>query len=225
MAFVVLWIVAFAVTSNRPESGDSDASIVDYYNSSGHRNRDLRRSSASWSAPLFFVWFLSALRTRRARAEGKAGGLTAAAFGGVARVDGALALSGRALHRASFARPDTSKFQLRPNTFRILNDVGYELLVGGTTVAVGDRGRDGAPEPARRAAAEVARLVSFLVALTDARRVRIIPILIWLGWMLVVSIVLIWKQETPERRGVGGRYVAAGAGALSRSVRSTSRVS
>ena len=49
---------------------DSDASIFEYFNSSGHRNRDIAAFLCALAAALFFVWFLSALvrgsRTPRA---------------------------------------------------------------------------------------------------------------------------------------------------------------
>ena len=41
VVFVALWVVAFVITNNTPGSGDSDTSIVDYYNQSGHRTRDI----------------------------------------------------------------------------------------------------------------------------------------------------------------------------------------
>ncbi len=204
VVFVVLWIVAFAVTNNTPESGDSDASIVDYYNSSGHRNRDIAAFFCVLVGALFFVWFLSALRTRLARAEGKAGGLTAAAFGG-GLVSAGLWLSAAALFTApSFARSDTSKFQLDPNTFRILNDVGYSFWFGGTTVAVVTVVATALLSLRAGPLPKWLAWLSFLVALTMLVAFVFIPILIWLGWVLVVSIVLIWKQETPEDAASAG---------------------
>ena len=81
VVFVATWVFAVAITSGTPSSDDSDTSIVDYYNSSSHRTKDAVALFCVLIGLLFFVWFLSALRTRLARAEGKVGGLTAAAFG------------------------------------------------------------------------------------------------------------------------------------------------
>ena len=61
--------------------------------------------------------------------------MTAAAFG-AGLVSATLWFSAAALFVSpSMARSDTSKFQLDADTFRILNDLGYTLWFGGTTIA------------------------------------------------------------------------------------------
>ena len=52
---------------------DSDATILKYFDSSGNHDRDVAAFLCALAAALFFVWFLSALCTRLARAEGMAG--------------------------------------------------------------------------------------------------------------------------------------------------------
>ncbi len=197
VVFVALWVAAFVITNNTPESSDSDTSIVDYYNQSGHRTRDIAALFCVLAGALFFVWFLSALRSRLARAEGKAGGLTAAAFG-AGLVSATLWFSAAALFVSpSMARSDTSKFQLDANTFRILNDLGYTLWFGGTTIAAVTVIATALLSLRAGPLPKWLAWLSFLVALTMLVAFVFIPILIWLGWVLVVSIVLIWKHDTP----------------------------
>lgn len=193
VVFVATWIIAVAITSGTPSSDDSDASIVDYYNSSGHRNKDIAALFCVLVGMLFFVWFLSALRTRLARAEGKAGGLTAAAFGAGLVMTGLWFTAAAMFTSASMARADTSKFQLDPNTFRMINDMGFVLWVGGTTIAIVTVVATALLSLRAGPLPRWLAWLSFLVAATMLVAFLFFPILIWLGWVLLVSIVLVWK--------------------------------
>jgi hypothetical protein len=198
VVFVALWIVAVAITSGTPGSGDSDTKIVDYYNSSGHRNKDIAALFCVLIGLLFFVWFLSALRSRLARAEGKAGGLTAAAFGAGLVMTGLWFTAAAMFTSASMARADTSKFQLDPNTFRIINDMGFDFWFGGTTIALVTVVATALLSLRAGPLPKWLAWLSFVVAATMLVSFVFIPIMIWLGWVLVVSIVLVWKHEAPD---------------------------
>jgi hypothetical protein len=101
---------------------------------SGHRHKHI--IGFFFVLALFFVWFISVLRGRLARAEGGAGGLTSAVFG-AGLVSAAMWMASIALFSApAAARKDTSKFHLDPNTYRILNDMGYDIFFAATTVAL-----------------------------------------------------------------------------------------
>src|SRR6266516_7937096 len=114
IVFVVLWIVAFAISDGSPASGSSDAIIGAYYANGGHRARDIASLFLILAAALLFLCFLSSLRSRLARAEGRAGPMTAAAFG-AGLVSTALWFVAIVVFTSpSFARADTSKFQLDP---------------------------------------------------------------------------------------------------------------
>jgi hypothetical protein len=194
--FVALWIIAFAITSS-PDSGDSDAKILAYYADSGHRTRDITALFLVLAAVLLFLCFLSSLRSRLARAEGRAGPLTAAAFG-AGLVSTALWFVAVVFFASpSFARSDTSKFQLEPDTFRLLNDIGYTLWFSGTTIAAVLVAATAVLS--RRAGLLPTWLtwLSFAVAATLLVAFLFVPILILLAWLLVVSVVLIW-QGTSE---------------------------
>src|SRR4249919_685714 len=197
VVFVALWVVAFVVTNNTPGSGDSDTSIVDYYNQSGHRTRDITALFCVLAGALFFVWFLSALRSRLARAEGKAGGLTAAAFG-AGLISATLWLAAKALLISSSAASTTSEFQLDPNTFRILNDVGFIFWISGTTIAAVTVIATALVSLRSGPLPKWLAWLSLPVAATMLLAVLAFFFLSWLGWVLIVSIVLTWRHETPS---------------------------
>jgi hypothetical protein len=134
--FVALWIATLSVTGNDVSSSDSDGKILAYYADSGHRHKHIAGFFLVLAASLFFVWFLSVLRGRLARAEGGAGALTTAAFG-AGLVSAAMWMASIALFFApAAAREGTSKFHLDPNTYRIINDMGYEIFFAATTIAL-----------------------------------------------------------------------------------------
>jgi hypothetical protein len=191
--FVALWLVAFAITDGSPDSGDSDAKIVSYYADSGHRARDIVGLFLILAASLLFLWFLASLRSRLARAEGRAGGMTAAAFG-AGLVSTVLWFVAVVVFVApSFARADTSKFQLDPDTFRLLNDLGYTLWFGGTTIAAVTVVATAVLSRRTGLLPRWLTWLSFAVAATLLVAFLFIPILIFLGWVLVVSLVLAWQ--------------------------------
>jgi len=191
--FVALWIIAFAITDGSPDSGSSNAKIVDYYADSGHRARDIVGLFLILAAALLFLCFLSSLRTRLARAEGGAGPMTAAAFGS-GLVSTALWFVAVVVFTApSFARSDTSKFQLDPDTFRVLNDLGYSIWFGGTTIAAVLVAATAVLSRRTGLLPTWLTWLSFAVAATLLVAFLFVPILIFLGWVLVVSAVLAWK--------------------------------
>jgi hypothetical protein len=193
IVFVVLWIITFIITGNSPDSSDSDAKIVSYYAESGHRARDIAGLFLVLAASLFFLWFLASLRARLVQAEGGGAGLAAAAFG-AGLVWAVLTFAAVVSFAApSFARSDTDKFQLDPNTFRLLNDLGYVLWFGGTTIAAVTVVATAIVSSRTGLLPKWLTWVSFVVAATLLVAFLFFPILIFLGWVLVVSIVLMWK--------------------------------
>jgi len=193
IVFVILWIIAFAITGSSPDSGDSNAKILAYYADSGHRTRDIAGLFLVLAAALFFVWFLASLRSRLAAAEGGVGTLTASAFG-AGLVSATLWFAGISTFVApSFARADTSKFVLDPATYRLINDLGYTLWFGGTTIAAVTVVATALLSLRTGLLPKWLAWLSFLVAATLLFAFMFIPILIFLGWVLVVSAVLVWK--------------------------------
>jgi hypothetical protein len=197
---VVLWIVTLIVTGNDVSSSDSDAKILAYYADSGHRHRHIAGFFLVLAALLFYVWFLSVLRGRLARAEGGAGGLTTAAFG-AGLVTTALWMVSIALFSAPAAtREDTSKFHLNPDTYRIINDMGYGIFFSATTFALITVV---ATSLLGLSAGVVPRWLAWLglvVAATLLVSFLFLPFLIFLGWLLVVSVVFLMRDGVVAER-------------------------
>jgi hypothetical protein len=191
--FVVLWAVVIFMLDSDP--GDSDTDIVSWYADSGNRDQQVIAFFLVLAASLCFVWFLSVLRGRLAQAEGGAGLKTALAFGAGLVAVTLWTIAMAVWMSVSFAVDDSDDFVVDPNTERLFSNFGYALWFGGTTIAllvvlcaalVGLRG-----ELIPRWLA----WVSILVAITMLASFAFIPFLIWLGWVLVVSVVLIWKPS------------------------------
>ena len=96
----------------------------------------------------------------------------------------------------SFTVGDSDEFVVDPNMDRLLGNLGYALWFGGTTIALlvvlctGLVGLKGGVMPRWLA------WVSFLVAVLMLASFVFVPFLIWLGWVLVVS--LVWLFAKPE---------------------------
>ena len=86
----------------------------------------------------------------------------------------------------------------------MINDVGFDFWFGGTTIAIVTVVATALLSLRAGPLPKWLAWLSFLVAATMLVSFVFIPILIWLGWVLVVSIVLIWKQETPEHAASAG---------------------
>ncbi len=194
--FVALWIVGLSLSSS-PDSNKSDAKILAHYADSGNRHNDIAAFFLVLAASLVFIWFLTGLRERLARIEGGPGKATTAAFSaGIAAL--VLWLIGVAFFVApSAAITDTSKFKLDPNTYRILNDLGYGLWFSGTTIV----GITVAVSSLLLMRAGIlpkwVAWLSFVAAATMLVAFFFIPFIIFLGWVLVLSIVFMWREARP----------------------------
>lgn len=194
VVFVVLWLVSVALFNN-VDTGDSDSKLLAYYSNSGHRHREIATFFLVLAASFVFVWFLGVLRGRLAHAQGGADALTNAAFG-AGLVSAAMWVVSMALFDSqSLAWSDTSRFVFDANTFRVTQSAGYAVWFSGTTIA---------------AVAVIATAVvslrfggllpkwvawlSFVVAATMLVAFFFVPFLIFLGWTLVVSLMLIWRD-------------------------------
>jgi hypothetical protein len=193
IAFVALWIGGFAV-SLVDEPGDSDAEILTYYADDGNRGGDQIGFFLALAACLFFLWFLTVLRARLAGAEGKAGPYTALGFGAGLVATALWIVASVFFMAVSYTAQETPEFKVDPNTERLISEMGYLLFVVGTPVA-------GVLVLATSLLGLKARLVprwlSWLgfpiAALMILAFLAVIPFLIFLAWVLVVSIVLLWK--------------------------------
>lgn len=192
--YVILWVVVIFALEG--ETGDSDADIVSWYADSGNRDQQLVSFFLVLAASLCFVWFLSVLRGRLAETEGAAGTKTALAFGAGLVAVTLWTIASAVWMAISFTVGDSDEFVVDPNMDRLLGNLGYALWFGGTTIALlvvlctGLVGLKSGVIPRWLA------WVSFLVAVLMLASFVFVPFLIWLGWVLVVS--LIWLFARPE---------------------------
>jgi hypothetical protein len=80
VAFVILVVIAFAVSGSTPDINDSPQKILTYYND--HDSKQMFASFLLALGTVFLLFFLGVLRTVLRAAEGAVGRLSAVAFGG-----------------------------------------------------------------------------------------------------------------------------------------------
>jgi hypothetical protein len=194
--YVILWaIVIFALEG---DTGDSNAEIVAWYADSGNRDQQLVSFFLVLAATLCFVWFLSVLRGRLAEAEGMADAKTALAFGAGLVAVTLWTIASAVWMAISFAVGDSDEFVVDPDMDRLLGNLGYALWFAGTTIALLVVLCTALVSLRTGLLPKWLTWLSFLVALTMVVSFVFLPFLIFLGWMLVVSIVLIWKPAGTE---------------------------
>jgi magnesium-transporting ATPase (P-type) len=163
IAFVVLYVVGFAVGGEPP---DTDAELIARYADSGDRAREYVAFFLIAAAALAFILFVTGVRTLLTRSEAPERRLAALAYaGGV--VCAGLILVGNAVSRATASAADDELFTLDPNTQRIFESAGFLLFVSAAFAAI---------------------LVVVAVSIA-ALRYGILPR--WLGWMGVAVAVLL----------------------------------
>jgi hypothetical protein len=133
LAFVALYVVAFSLGI---EVGHSDREILDYYEDSGNRAKEIGAFFCIAGAALSLLVFATAIRSLIARSERENAMLGALAWaGGIAGAT--LIFAGNALSRATaLAAMDDDVFQLEPNTRRIFEAAGFLLFTSGTLAAI-----------------------------------------------------------------------------------------
>ncbi len=191
VVFVALWVVALFLTFGNP--GDSDREILSWYADSGNRDKQMAGLFVIFAASLVFVWFLSVLRGRLANAEGRAGTLTAMAFGG-GLVAAALWMVSNVFFSAfSIAVGDSDKFVVDPNTYRVVSDIGWVIFVSGTMTALLVVLSTALLSLKGQIVPRWIAWISIVVAALMVVSFFFVPFLVFLGWVLVVSLWLTWK--------------------------------
>jgi uncharacterized membrane protein YhaH (DUF805 family) len=192
IVFVALWIVAFILVGEG--AGDTNQEILDWYTDGGNRDKQHYGLLIVALASLALIWFASMLRHRlRDRdqsmlpALGLGGGIAAATLWVAAFC---------AWTAVANAVEDEDEFVVAPDTARVFDAFGYLLFVGAgiassllviaTSVAALRTGL----LPKWLAWLGVPVAVSLLVTFI------FIPFFALLGWVLVVSLVLLfWKPS------------------------------
>jgi magnesium-transporting ATPase (P-type) len=187
---VVCWIVAFTVGSDSPDSNASDAKIAAFYTSHSHQIGDIIAFFVFVAGILFLLGFLAALRSRLAAAEGAPGRLTALAFGsGVASA--VLFVIALAIFTSpAFTANDTGKFRLDPNTYRLFQDTGYAVWVAAVIVAALLVWATSAIALRSGLLPKWFAWLGVLAGILQLLAVFFIPVFIFWGWILIVSMFL-----------------------------------
>ena len=195
IAFVALWIIGFAILGDDVDSQSSNEKILAYYAKSGNRDKHVALFFMVLAAGLFFVWFITRLRGRLARAEGTAGNLTAVVVGAGMTANALWLVSSALFVAPAFSIEDTKKFTLDPDTYRISQDIGYAIWFSGTTIAAILVAATTVLALRHGLLPKVICWLSFVVAATMLVSFFFIPFIIMCGWILVVCATLILRPE------------------------------
>ena len=185
--FVALFAVALALSGN---TGNTPAEVQEWYADDGNQIKQIIAWFLYVASALAFLSFLGTLRDMLVRAEGGPGTLSSLVFG-PGLVFTALYICGVSLFAAPAALARDSDFTLDPNTASMLNNAGYFTLVGGVMVAAI------LVLSASTAALRTGILpqwlgwAGLLVAVAMLFAFFFLPILLFVAWVLVVSLVML----------------------------------
>jgi hypothetical protein len=185
--FVTLFAIALALSGN---TGDNPDEVTKWYADDGNQTKQLVAWFLYIASAIAFLSFLGTLRDMLVRAEGGPGTLSALVFGpGVAFT--ALYVAAVSLFAAPAALANDSDFKLDPNTAEMFSNAGYLTLVAGVMLA--SIVVLSASTAALRTGVLPAWLswVGLVVAVTMLFAVFFIPMLIFVAWILVVSLIMI----------------------------------
>ena len=200
VAYVVLFAVGIVLTFDGvPDSDSAPAKVIAYYSDSGHRDR----INVGWILAalglFFFLWFLSALRRTVRRLEGDDGFLTGlTTIGGV--VYATLSLTSLALNTAiRTMSDDTYQHRVFPELIHAAGDVTWVMHATGA-VGLG----------AMIIAASLAFMwggvwpswagwVGVFVGVLALGSIAFFPQILFLLWILVVSIMMFLRPHSPSR--------------------------
>ena len=103
-----------------------------------------------------------------------------------------------------FVASDTSKFSLDPNTFRILNDLGYSIWVGGAIVSALLVWATSAIALRSALLPKWFAWLAVVAGILQLFAIFFIPIFIFWGWIVLVGLFLTFRRAaaapvTPRR--------------------------
>jgi hypothetical protein len=191
---VALWIISFAVGGSSPDSSDSDSKITAYYASHSHQTRQIVAFFIFFAGVLLFVAFLSALRSRSVDAEGGTGRLTALGFGSGIVAAGLFMVAIAIFQSPAVTANDTGKFTLDPDTFRILNDLGYLVWIGGVIVAALLVWATSAIALRSGLLPRWFAWLAVLAGILQLFAIFFIPVFIFWGWIVLVALFLTFRR-------------------------------
>jgi hypothetical protein len=185
--FVALFAVALALSGN---TGDNPTEVTDWYADDANQTKTFVAWFLYIGSAIAFLSFLGTLRDMLMRAEGGPGTLSALVFGpGIAFT--ALYVAAVSLFAAPAALAGDSDFKVDPNTAEMFTNAGYLTLVSGVMLA--SILVLSASTAALRTGVMPAWLgwTGLVVAVIMLFAVFFIPILIFVAWVLVVSLLMV----------------------------------
>lgn len=194
---VVGMIIGFGLITSSPSTNDSDEKITSYYASHSHQVRTLVSFFVFLAGLLILLVFFSALRSRIVEAEAGVGRLGALAYGaGVASVVlwvGSIAL----FDGPGLAANDTDKFQLDPNTFRLVNDTAYEFWVAAVIVGALVVWATSAVALRTGLLPRWFGWLGVVVGIIQLFAIVFVPVFVYWGWLLLASALLTLRSLRP----------------------------
>jgi hypothetical protein len=195
---IVCWVVVLILVGNTPDTKDSNEKIQAYYASHSHQVREIVVYFVFLAGLLLLLGFLASLRSRLADAEGAPGRLTGLAYG-AGLVSAAFWFISVSMFTApAFAANDTGAFHLDGDTFRILNDLGYEIWVGAVIVAAVLVWATSAVALRSGLLPTWFAWLAVVAGILQLLAIFFVPAFIFWGWVVLVSLFLTFRRA-PER--------------------------
>lgn len=191
---IVCWIVAFIISTNSLSSDSSDAKIAAYYTSHSHQIHDIVAFFIFLAGVLFLLGFLAALRSRLVDAEGAPGRLSTLAFGSGVASAVLWFLSVALFTGSAFTANDTGKFSLEPNTYRLVNDLGYVVWVGAVVVAAIVVWAASAVALRSGVLPKWFAWIGVAAGILQLLAIFFIPAFIFWGWVVIASLLLVFRR-------------------------------
>ena len=166
IVYAVLAVVGIFLLIQESITEATDEEILSHYADSGNRTGEIVGFILVTVGVMFFLWFLSVLRSRLGSIEHEPGTLSTLAFGAGVTAAGLLVGTAALLVGTSFATELSSDFVVDPNLARFAVSTGFVLLFGSV-------------------------LVSFALVIATsvlALRTKVLPN--WLGWVGFAAVVL-----------------------------------
>ena len=205
IAFVLLWVPFFALAIGESEA-ETDAAIVAHYADEGNRGQDQTLFFLIVLASLCFLGFLAVLRSRLACAECRAGPLTPLTFGAGIAAATLWLVAGVFWMAVAYTASETKEFRVDPDTERLVSEMAYLFWVTGMfTVLVVVLGTS-LLALRTRVLPKWLGWLGLLVAVALLGSLGVFPFFLFLGWVLLVSIVFL-------ARPASGGAATAGASA------------
>jgi hypothetical protein len=131
IVFVVLMVVGSIFVGDLPSADDSDQEIADYLADSDNHTRNIIGAYLWVVGALFFLWFLTGLRSDLRKAEGGTGVLSNLAFGAGVAFAAVWMVSAAALASVAYAIELGDAPVSDPDLVRVLAPLGGLLLLLG----------------------------------------------------------------------------------------------